>query len=199
MFGGPIVLASTSEARARLCETLFPAGFTTVAPRCDEGAIHGRSPDETALLRAFAKAVSVGMPEAIVIGSDQLVDLDGRILGKPGTAERARAQLAELSGRTHRLVTAVVVVAGELRRSEVVVHRMTMRSLAADEIAQYVELDRPEGCAGSYRFESRGHALFASVDGDDPTAIEGLPVRALSAMLAPLAGAREARAGGVAG
>jgi len=193
MSGGSIVLASTSEARRRLVARLG-MDFAFVAPTCDEKAIHGRTPDETALLRAFAKADSVRTgfsPQTVVVGSDQVVDLEGRTLGKPGTPERARAQLAELAGRTHRIVTAVVVLGRALRESRIVVSRMTMRALGAEEIAAYVAADAPEGCAGSYKLECGGRALFSRIETSDETAIEGLPLVALSGMLAPLYDGRE--------
>ncbi len=183
-----LVLASTSEARRRLAARLG-LDFVCVAPTCDEQALHGRSPDQTALLRAFAKAESVRgqFPRsAFVVGSDQLVDLDGRILGKPGSTEGACAQLAELAGRTHRLVTAIVVLGPDVRESRVVVSRMTMRSLSAAQIAAYVAADAPEACAGSYKIELGGRALFSAIASADETAIEGLPLVALSGMLAPL-------------
>lgn len=182
-----LVLASTSEARRRLVQQLG-LEVTCVAPTCDEHALHGRTPDDTALIRAFAKAESVRgqfPADAFVIGSDQLVDLDGQILGKPGTAERARAQLASLAGRTHRLVTAVVVLGPGVRESRIVVCKMTMRPLTEAEIAAYVVTDAPEHCAGSYKYEQTGRHLFASVRVDDETAIEGLPVGVLSGMLGP--------------
>lgn len=182
---GPIVLASTSEARRRLLAQIV-GSFASVAPRCDEHTIHGRDPKETALLRAVAKAESVrsDVPQgAWIIGSDQLVELDGEILGKPGTEERARAQLQRLSGRTHRLITAVVLLGPDVREDHVEIHMLTMRPLDALEIAEYVRLDRPSECAGSYRFESRGAALMSTVLGGDRSAIQGLPLRALSAML----------------
>lgn len=180
-----LVLASTSEARRRLVARLG-LEHVAVAPTCDESALHGRTPDETALLRAFAKAESVrgSFPrEAWILGSDQVVDLDGRILGKPGTPERACAQLAELSGRMHRLVTAVVVLGPDVRESRTAVSRMRMRALTADEIATYVALDRPEHCAGSYKIEEHGRALFTSIETQDETAIEGLPLGLVSGML----------------
>lgn len=187
---GPLVLASTSEARRRLAMRLG-LDFVSVAPTCDEAALHGRTPDQTALLRAFAKAESVrgAHPrEAWIVGSDQLVELEGRILGKPGTTERACAQLAELAGRTHRLVTAVVVLGPDVRESRIVVSRLTMRALTAAEIAAYVAADAPEACAGSYKIECGGRELFSSVVTPDETAIEGLPLVALSGMLARLRG-----------
>ncbi len=196
MSRGPIVLASTSEARRRLLAQIVDS-FVAVAPTCDEDAIHGRDPTETALLRAAAKAESVRdlaphelVPrDAWIIGSDQLVELDGAILGKPGTEERARAQLARLAGCTHRLITAVVLLGPDSRVEHVAVHQLTMRPLGPEEIAEYVALDRPEACAGSYRFESRGAALMSTVLGGDRSAIQGLPLRALSAMLLRARGA----------
>jgi septum formation protein len=188
--GPPLVLASTSEARQRLMARLGHP-FETVAPTCDEAALHGRTPDETALLRAFAKADSVraAFPRsAWIVGSDQVVDLDGRLLGKPGTPERACAQLAELAGRTHRLVTAVVVLGPDVRESRMAVCRMTMRPLSASEIAAYVATDHPEHCAGSYKFECGGRALFDRVVTTDESAIEGLPLDLLSGMLGGLRG-----------
>lgn len=188
MSAGSLVLASTSEARSRLLGRLGHT-FVAVAPTCDEAALHGRTPDETASLRAFAKAESVrGLfpREAWIIGSDQVVDLDGQILGKPETTERACAQLAELSGRTHRLVTAVVVLGPDVRETRLVVSRLTMRLLEAAEIAAYVATDAPEACAGSYKIECTGRALFSQIVTSDETAIEGLPLVALSGMLGPL-------------
>ena len=186
MVGGPIVLASTSEARRRLLAQIV-GSFVSIAPTCDEHAILGRDPTETALLRGVAKAESVRglgtLGDAWIIGSDQLVELDGEILGKPGTEERARAQLGRLAGRTHRLITSVVLLGPDVHEHHVAVHRLTMRPLDAREIAAYVALDHPEACAGSYRFESHGAALMATVLGGDRTAIQGLPLRALSAML----------------
>ena len=185
MRGGPIVLASTSEARRRLLAQIVPE-FVAISPTCDEHAIQGADAGETALLRAFAKAESVraSFPGGWVIGSDQVVDLDGAILGKPGTPDRACAQLAQLAGRTHRLLTSVVLLGPDSREQHLAQHRLTVRPLTHREIAEYVALDRPEGCAGSYRFESHGAALMSTVLGGDRSAIQGLPLRALSAMLA---------------
>jgi septum formation protein len=198
--GGPLVLASLSEARrrliGRLAQDLGLGPVELAAPSCDESALHGRTPDETALLRAFAKAESVRERfgrGAWVVGSDQLLDLDGRILGKPGTTERACAQLAELAGRTHRLVTAVVVLGPDVRESRIVVSRMRMRPLTSAEISDYVAADAPEACAGSYKIECGGRALFTEIVTSDETSIEGLPLDALSGMLAGLHGGSSSR------
>ncbi|UJR85299.1 Maf family protein [Sandaracinus amylolyticus] len=182
--GRPLVLASTSAARRALLDRLrLP--YEAVAPVCDEDAIAGPSAEETAQLRALAKAESVARvrPGAVVIGSDQVVELDGELLGKPGSPERAAAQLARLAGREHRLVTAVALVQDDASEVRTSVHRMAMRPLAGDEIGRYVAADGPSHCAGSYKVESLGIALFDRIEGDDWTAIVGLPLLAVSSML----------------
>ena len=185
--GRPLVLASTSAARRALLDRLrLP--YEAVAPVCDEDAIAGPSAEDTARLRALAKADSVARvrPDAVVIGSDQVVELDGELLGKPGTPERAAQQLARLAGREHRLITAVALVHQDpspTREVRTTVHRMAMRPLAGDEIGRYVAADEPSHCAGSYKVESLGIALFERIEGDDWTAIVGLPLLAVSSML----------------
>jgi septum formation protein len=182
-----LVLASTSPYRKGLLDRLrIP--FETGAPRCDEEAEKrmGREPPALARHLAHAKAESLrGSHEgAYVLGGDQVAELDGAILDKPGSEETARAQLARLEGREHRLLTAICLVdpMGGVRE-HLDVHRLRMRSLDADAIARYVALDRPLDCCGSYRVESLGIALFERIDGEDFTAIEGIPLLALSAML----------------
>jgi septum formation protein len=160
--------------------------YEAVAPTCDESAIHGRDAEETARLRAVAKAESVARtrPDAVVLGSDQVVELEGELLGKPGSAARAQEQLARLSGRTHRLITAVAMVGhGERPEIETSVCRMSVRSLDAGEIGRYVAADDPAGCAGSYKLESLGIALFDRIEGDDWTSVVGLPLLAVCSML----------------
>lgn len=184
---GRLVLASTSPYRRALLDRLGLA-YTAAAPRCDEAAYAalGLPPDElaTTLARTKAESVRGDFPDALVIGSDQLLDLDGEVLGKPHTVDGARAQLARLAGRTHRLVTAVAVAHPDGRVDEhLEVHRMTLRPLSTDEIARYVEADRPLDCAGSYRIERLGITLFERIDGHDFTAIEGLPLVAVARIL----------------
>ena len=196
--GQPLVLASTSAARRALLDRLrIP--YEAVSPTCDEDAIRGVSAEDTARLRALAKAESVARERAgsVVIGSDQVVELEGELIGKPGSDAAAEAQLARLAGREHRRVPAVAMVGpavlarSRTDRREVArepelattVHRMSMRSLDSAEIGRYVAADDPSGCAGSYKVESLGIALFERIEGDDWTAIVGLPLLALSAML----------------
>ena len=193
MSRAPIVLASTSRYRQELLARLgLP--FESLAPPFDEEAEKARLAglDEEALSLALArgKAVSVARvrPEAIVIGSDQIAVIDGERLDKPGSVERACAQLARLAGRTHRLVTSTVVVheAAGVVLEHVDVHSLAMRALTAAQIAGYVSRDRPLDCAGSYKSESLGIALFERIEGEDATAVVGLPLTAVTRMLASL-------------
>lgn len=183
-----VVLASTSVYRRALLERLG-VPFRAVAPAVDERAVE-LPPRALAQRLSYLKAeaaVSVA-PDALIIGSDQVACLDGEVLHKPGTPERARAQLAALAGRTHELITGVCVLdaaSGE-RREHLDVHRITLRALDPAEIADYVARDEPLDCAGSYKIEGLGIALMARIDGDDFTAITGLPLMAVARMLSEL-------------
>jgi septum formation protein len=184
----PIVLASTSRSRAELL-TRLRVPFTTAAPGVDESAAAFTLPPREraiALARAKADAVATHHPGAIVIGSDQVCACDGAILDKPGTAERARAQLAALRGRRHTLLTAVHLATPHGPRAFVDETHLTMRPLTDAAIARYVDADQPLDCAGSYRIEGLGIALFAAVETRDQTAIVGLPLIALVAHLSEL-------------
>jgi septum formation protein len=186
-----LVLASTSPYRRALLERLrLP--FEAVAPPFDEeaekAALSHLDPEALSLALARGKALSVARarPGAIVIGSDQIATIDGRKLDKPGTEDDARAQLGLLAGRTHRLVTSVVVVRDETIHAHVDVHELTLRPLSEAQIARYVARDAPLDCAGSYRSEGLGVALFERVRGEDATAVVGLPLIAVSRLLAQL-------------
>jgi len=188
MSGAPrLILASTSPYRRALLERLGVA-FSVEAPRCDEDSLkeHGKSPSCVALRLAREKALSLASthPDAFILGSDQLVDLDEQILGKPHTVEGAVAQLKRLRGRKHHLMTAVALLCpnGEFE-SHLDVHTLSMRELTDDEIERYVARDRPFDCAGSYKIECAGISLFQSVEGADFTAITGLPLMKVSAIL----------------
>lgn len=180
------MLASTSTGRRALLDRLR-VPYEAIASGVDEDAIHGSSAEDVARARAIAKAESVARerPEALVIGADQVVELDGAILGKPGTDARATEQLRTLAGRVHRLITAVALVGrgASVREVGVDVHRMTMRALDEAEIRRYVAADAPADCAGSYKVESLGIALFERIEGDDWTAIVGLPLMMVCSML----------------
>lgn len=181
-----IVLASTSKYRRELLQRLIPH-FECVAPKVDEESYHSdnRSPAQVAVLLAAAKAeqVAQSLPDAIVIGSDQVVDLDGKILGKPGTADRAVAQLSEMSGRSHRLLTAVCICSPGQQYELLHVTTLHMRELTRAEIQRYVDRDQPLDCAGSYKIESLGIALFDSIQTTDFTSIMGLPLMPVARQL----------------
>ncbi len=183
-----LILASTSRYRSALL-TRLGLPFEAIAPGVDESEAKGwgLGPRDLALELAGqkARAVAARNPDAVVIGSDQVGDLDGELLDKPGTDARACAQLASMQGRTHRLWTAVYVVGPAGAEARWVDEtRLTMRALTAEQIAAYVAADQPLDCCGSFRIESLGVALFSKVEGADPTAIEGLPLMRLTTELA---------------
>lgn len=188
MARAPIVMASTSVYRSRLLHRLC-LPFTAVAPAYEEEHDLDLPVEELVMVLARRKAESLRehYPEAILIGSDQAAEIDGRPLGKPGTAERAQAQLAALAGRTHRLWTALYVLAPDGRQFTAVdEQRLTMRPLTATMIENYIAVDQPLDCAGAYKIEGLGIALFETVRGEDPSAIEGLPLMRLAGILAEL-------------
>jgi septum formation protein len=185
-----LALASTSPYRKSLLARIVPE-FTIVDPGVDEAAAElgmlspGDRARELACRKALAGARSCH--QAIVLGSDQVCALDDQVFDKPGSVERAIAQLRRLSGRTHSLITAVALArAGESEcfTSFAVVSRMTMRALSDPELAAYVAADRPLDCAGAYRIEGRGIGLFDAVESSDWNAIVGLPLLATRAALA---------------
>lgn len=181
-----LVLVSTSPYRRALLERLG-VPFRCRAPLVDEEALKTGTfgPRELAERLALAKATSLAdeEPRATLIGSDQLVAFEGRILGKPGSPERAVEQLAAMAGKAHELITALVV----WHRGQVYAHTditiLRMRPLTRAEISRYVAADRPWDCAGSYKLEARGIALFERIDSADHSAITGLPLIALTTIL----------------
>lgn len=178
-----LLLASTSSARRAL---LSAAGlsFRAEAPGVDEDVAPGTSVEAAVaqLAERKARAVLARNPGALVIGSDQLVSLDGRALGKPPDEAAARAQLGALSGKTHDIFTAVCVVSADFFACEVDVARLTVWPLTPAELDAYVATKEWEGCAGGYRVESRGQALFSNIDGDR-AAIQGLPMQRVLRLL----------------
>jgi 7-methyl-GTP pyrophosphatase len=181
-----LVLASSSRYRRELLGRLgIP--FESWAPDLDERPLSAETPSRTAqrLARAKAEAASARWPAAWIIGSDQVAELDGAALGKPGTRENARAQLRALSGRTARFHTALCLWHGELarRHETVVTTEVAFRVLAPAQIERYLEREDALDCAGSAKSEGLGISLLARLGGDDPTALVGLPLIALSAML----------------
>lgn len=185
-----ILLASSSRYRRELLGRLLPR-FDSVSPDVDEHAFHALepTPDRLAQRLATEKALAVfrRFPDAIVIGSDQLADLNGQVLGKPGTVSAAVDQLLSMSGKTHRLLTAVCIAApGRPLISIMDETRLAMRSLTSDEALRYIERDQPLDCAGSYKIESLGISLFEKIETADFTAIMGLPLIQVSQSLREL-------------
>lgn len=180
-----LVLASTSRYRRELLERLGLA-FDCIAPGVDETPRDDESPEALVerLARAKAMAVARSVPDACVIGSDQLAAFDGGVLGKPGTPERAIAQLASMSGRDVAFLTALCVMRGE-REVGLYVDRtiVRFRTLSTLEIERYVDAERPLDCAGSFKSEGRGITLFDAIETNDPTALIGLPLIATSRLL----------------
>lgn len=175
----PLVLGSTSPYRRELLSRLH-LEFQVDAPDVDETPLPGESPYALALRLALAKAKSVAarFPEAVVIGSDQVADLDGEPLGKPGSHEKAVAQLLRMSGRTVVFQTAlsVICLATGFEQSDVAPVRVKFRNLTDEEIEAYLLAERPYDCAGSARSEGLGIAILDAIESDDPTALVGLPL-----------------------
>ncbi len=175
----PLILGSTSPYRRELMQRLrIP--FDVVAPEVDESPLAKESPRDLACRLALAKARAVARlhPRAVVIGSDQVADLDGEPLGKPGTHVRAMEQLRRMSAKTVIFQTAVAVVCLEagFSQEDLAPVRVKFRELNEAEIQAYLLAERPYDCAGSAKSEGLGIALLESIDSDDPTALVGLPL-----------------------
>jgi septum formation protein len=186
--GCRLVLASTSAYRAELLRRIV-AKFELCAAGVDETPMTGEPPRETAirLAREKAMAASASNPGAIVIGSDQVADLGGQILGKPGTLARARTQLMRCSGQSVDFHGAVCVIdergADSICHESIDTTRVLFRELGAAEIARYLAIDEPLDCAGSFKVERLGIALFERIESVDPSALIGLPLIALCQLL----------------
>ncbi|MDA3962446.1 MAG: Maf family protein [Planctomycetota bacterium] len=184
-----IILASTSPYRKMLLERLG-LEFEAMAPDCDEDALKGLVDDPLELAERLAAAkassIAVAHPEAIVIGSDQVADHAGTILGKPGSSERACAQLGAMSGDSHRLITAMCIQHQGRSIAHTDITTLHMRQLSAAAIARYVAADQPLDCAGAYKLEQRGISLFDRIESNDHSAITGLPLIALCTTLRDL-------------
>lgn len=181
-----LVLASTSRYRKELLKRLgLP--FLTARPETDETPLPGEHPAATAERLAVdkARAVASAHPEALIIGSDQVAYLGSQQFGKPGTVDRAIAQLRQMSGQTVVFHTAVAVFNArtESFACEGVPTRVRFRHLSDPEIRRYVEREMPLDCAGSAKSEALGITLLEALSGDDPTALVGLPLIALARLL----------------
>ena len=181
-----LILASTSRYRRELLQRLrLP--FDVVSPEVDETALPDETPADLAQRLALAKAQAVARqhPEAIVIGSDQVADLAGEAIGKPGTHERAVAQLQRMRGRSVVFQTAVAVVrraTGYVGTARVPA-TVRFRRLGDAEIERYLHAEQPYDCAGSAKAETLGIALLDAIESDDPTALVGLPLIKTCALL----------------
>lgn len=182
-----LVLASTSPYRAELL-TRLGLPFTAIAPAVDEQVLPGESATDLVARLAIAKAQAVAhrvASPALVIGSDQVALCAGAILGKPGTRANAEAQLAQLSGREVLFLTGLCLLntATSTSQVEVVETPVRFRALSSPQIRDYVRREMPLDCAGAFKSEGLGIALFESIGGDDPNALIGLPLIALCSML----------------
>ncbi len=179
-----LILASGSRYRAELLGRLGIA-FRPWSPDVDETPLPGEACAQTArrLARAKAEAAAARFPGAWIIGSDQVADLEGRALGKPGSREAARGQLRALRGRTATFHTALCLLADGVAREALVPTEVAFRPLADDEIERYLDREPAFDCAGSAKSEGLGIALLERLSGDDPTALVGLPLVALARML----------------
>ena len=177
--GRPLILGSTSRYRKELLARLrIP--FETAAPDVDETPHNNESPKDLALRLALAKARAVALkhPEAVVIGSDQVADLEGMPLGKPGNHANAILQLQRMRGKTVIFQTAlsVVCIATGYERTDLAEVKVKFRDLSDAEIENYLRAEEPYDCAGSAKSEGLGIALLDAIDNDDPTALIGLPL-----------------------
>lgn len=182
-----LVLASTSRYRRELLERLgLP--FSVDTPSVDESVSAGESPQAAALRLSALKAQAVAPrhPHALIIGSDQIAELNGQHIGKPGHHAAAVAQLQAMRGQTLRFHTGLSLLntASGALHSETVTTEVRIRALTDHQIEHYLRREQPYDCAGSAKSEALGIALMESLRGDDPTALIGLPLIALTRMLA---------------
>jgi len=177
--GRPLILGSTSRYRKELL-TRLRIPFETASPDVDETPHSNEPPKDLALRLALAKARAVALkyPEAVVIGSDQVADLEGTPLGKPGNHANAILQLQRMRGKTVIFQTAlsVVCIATGFERTDLAEVKVKFRDLSDAEIETYLRAEEPYDCAGSAKSEGLGIALLDAIDNDDPTALIGLPL-----------------------
>ncbi len=182
----PLILASTSPYRKQLLERLGIL-FATASPDVDESRLPGEPPETMVrrLSEVKARAVATQHPNALIIGSDQMAVCGEDVLGKPGSHEKATAQLAHLSGKRVTFFTGLCLynsVSGHAQLDVVPFHVM-FRTLDSTMIENYLKREQPYNCAGSFKSEGLGTALFERLEGDDPTALIGLPLIRLTRML----------------
>ncbi len=185
----PLILASSSPYRKALLERLNLA-FECVSPDIDEEAFKEQIQDPVELAETLAKEKAMAIlkkrPDALVIGSDQLLHFEGKNLGKAGTLEKAHKQLKMLSGKSHTLVTSWCIASNNGAHTETNKTILTMRNLSDESIKIYLSADNPVDCAGSYKLELKGISLFEKIETSDQTAIIGLPLLAVGNYLSSL-------------
>lgn len=180
----PLILASTSVYRRELLERLrIP--FEVISPKVDETPLTGESSLDLSLRLAHAKAAAVSKahPDAWVIGSDQVADLCGAAIGKPGNFEKALAQLQLMRGQTVTFYSALCLMKGDTQNTLCVPTEVRFRKLSDDVLEAYLLAEEPYDCAGSAKSEGLGISLLEAIQSDDPTALIGLPLIALSTLL----------------
>jgi septum formation protein len=181
-----LILASSSKYRKMLLSR-FGIPFDCLAPEIDETALRHELPNDLVgrLASQKAEAVCIQHPQAVVIGSDQLAVFEGQIIGKPGAYQAALEQLTSLSGKTVEFLTSVSVQSLEsgFHEQHTDCTRVCFRKLQHEEIVRYLEQEKPFDCAGAFKAESLGVVLFEKISSEDPTALIGLPLISLAAML----------------
>jgi len=181
-----LILASTSPFRKTILEKLGIT-FETASPEVDETALADESPQQLVerLSIAKAKAIAEKNEDALVIGSDQVAVIDGKILGKPHTHENAVNQLQNASGKTVTFYTGLCLFNSENKQyqSEVVPFKVVFRQLTNEQIENYLQKEQPYNCAGSFKSEALGIVLFERLEGEDPNTLMGLPLIRLVKML----------------
>jgi septum formation protein len=172
-----LILASASPYRRELLQRLCD-DFEVIPTGLDESPIPGESPAELAarLAKLKAKALAAEHPEAVLIGSDQVAALNGEALGKPGTHERAVAQLRACSAQSVEFFTAVCILSPGLRQEHIDHTSVRFKALTKKQIEAYLHKDKPYDCAGSFKVEKTGVLLFDAIVSDDPTGLVGLPL-----------------------
>lgn len=185
-----LILASTSIYRKALLDA-FGISFQAMAPAVNEESLKSQGPADPVELTRFlalkkAESLKTAYDNAVIVGCDQIAEVGGERLDKPGDAARAVLQLRKLQGKTHRLITSLAVVSPLKTIERTDITTLTMRSLSDVEIQDYIRLDQPFDCAGSYKIEKGGLALMTAVQTQDPSAIQGLPLIALSQALLEL-------------
>ena len=181
-----LILASTSPYRRELLNRLGLA-FDVANPQTDESPLRGETPESLSLRLSEAKARAVAnlYPDALIIGSDQVATVDGKIYGKPGNHQNAVEQLKQLSGKTVNFFTGLCLLNAQTGKADVrgIPTLVTFRQLTDSEIENYLLREPAYNCAGSAKSEGLGIALLSSMRGDDPNALVGLPLIALCDML----------------